>query len=61
MKRVTLRMNEALYQIIKEQATREHRSIHAEILVVLEGFFGKGRTEGTRPSEGEGRTSPRTR
>ncbi|MCL5286322.1 MAG: hypothetical protein M1313_11395 [Nitrospirae bacterium] len=36
-------MNEALYRIIKERATREHRSIHAEILVVLERFFGKGR------------------
>jgi len=35
-------MNEALYKIIKERATREHRSIHAEILVVLEKFFGKG-------------------
>ncbi len=43
MKRMTLRMNEALYRIIKERATREHRSIHAEILVVLERFFGKGR------------------
>jgi hypothetical protein len=42
MKRMTLRMNEALYKIIKERATREHRSIHAEILVVLEKFFGKG-------------------
>jgi hypothetical protein len=42
MKRMTLRMNEALYGIIKERATREHRSIHAEILVVLERFFGKG-------------------
>lgn len=35
-------MNEALYGIIKDRATREHRSIHAEILVVLERFFGKG-------------------
>lgn len=34
-------MNEALYKIIKERATREHRSIHAEILVVLENSLGK--------------------
>jgi len=55
MKRMTLRMNEALYKIIKERATREHRSIHAEILVVLERFFGKGqRIELTGKEEGAG-------
>ncbi len=39
MKRMTLRLNDPLYRIIKERALREHRSAHAEILVVLESFF----------------------
>ena len=53
MKRMTLRMNEALYQIIKDRASREHRSIHSEILVVLEAFFGKESTRSSRPPNGE--------
>ncbi len=53
MKRMTLRMNEALYQIIKDRATREHRSIHAEILVVLETFFGKDSPRRSRTPNGE--------
>ena len=53
MKRMTLRMNEALYQIIKDRATREHRSIHSEILVVLEAFFGKDAPRGSRMPRGE--------
>ena len=59
MKRMTLRMNEALYRIIKERATREHRSIHAEILVVLERFFGRGRGEEILAEE-EGKESEST-
>ncbi len=46
-------MNEALYQIIKDRATREHRSIHAEILVVLETFFGKDSPRRSRTPNGE--------
>ena len=53
MKRMTLRMNKALYQIIKERATREHRSIHSEILVVLEAFFGKETPRSSRTPSGE--------
>lgn len=52
-------MNEALYRIIKERATREHRSIHAEILVVLERFFGRGRGEEILAEE-EGKGSEST-
>lgn len=54
-------MNEALYKIIKERATREHRSIHAEILVVLERFFGRGRDMEFLKEEDEGRTRPKDR
>lgn len=34
-------MNEALYRTIKDRAELDHRSIHSEILVVLERFFGR--------------------
>ena len=61
MKRMTLRMNEALYRVIKERATREHRSIHAEILVVLERFFGGARGAELVMEEKEERSSPRDR
>lgn len=41
MIRMTLRLDDPLYRIIKERALREHRSAHAEILVVLESFFAE--------------------
>ncbi len=54
-------MNEALYRIIKERATREHRSIHAEILVVLERFFARGRESTFMPEEEEEIFQPKDR
>ncbi len=54
-------MNEALYRVIKERATREHRSIHAEILVVLERFFGGSRGAELVVEEKEEGSSPRDR
>ncbi len=45
MKRMTIRLDDSLYQTIKERALREHRSAHAEILDVLEKFFHQSREE----------------
>jgi len=36
---MTLRINEEIYQSIKEQALREHRSVQAEILAALDRDF----------------------
>ena len=41
MIRMTLRLDDPLYRTSKERALREHRSAHAEILVVLESFFAE--------------------
>ena len=41
MKRVTLRMNLELYEKIVHLAKRERRSIHAQILYILERFINQ--------------------
>jgi len=36
---MTLRIDEEIYQSIRERAVREHRSVHAEILAALDEYF----------------------
>lgn len=51
MKRMTIRLDGDLYQAIKERALREHRSVHSEVLEVLELFFMRGGKEEKNGSE----------
>ena len=50
MKQLTLRLPDNLHALLKDRAAREHRSMHAEILHIIE----QGLARIPPPPEGDG-------